>query len=821
MNPQPSSTRVSIYFAWFATITAGLLGLGQASWNLPLLVCFCSVVSIIYTDKLGWVALPRWMVFLGMVGGAGFAIFSFLGNAAANQILAVGNLLVYVQLPLMFQKKSKRVYEQWGVFLLLELVVAALVNDNVLYGMMMLPVLAVGCAAMMALAFYASQLRHSESFSESMGIWTRWLHWLGREESTSKLQSGISLSVPKENEPNPASASVSFAPSRWLTSVLPISLSVLLFSAAYFYSLPRLNSESYDGAVWGAIRVGFSDQVSLRHIGEMLQNDTPAFRMSMRDNRKQSNYRPNFPPYIRIMVSTRYFDGPSQGMWQSGEKDFSMDPRIVQKMPADSEVQEALAESADSVTVHVVEKSSFGTYVPAIAPFSRSSSLNDFRVLCRDWCMSDSRLAARTTDKKRRFSYTTYAFTNGVESTLLPELRDCLQGEKANQFGFETHPDNSYELLEFPTSLEPILPIRDKILSTTTLTKPSKFMQAILLEDYFSNGRNYTYSLSLTRPVDPDVDPIVDFMLNKRKGHCQYFSSALALMLRSLDIPSRLVVGFRPNEYNEIGQYFSVQQNHAHTWVEAYFTVEELKDRFIAMPPWIKNGAWIRLDPTPAGDGSNAGDSFRKSSGQALDAMQDLWNELVMNMDKSKQSKLLSLFGESSSSSYTGILLTLQTVIQQMQSSRFAGGVMSPDRWFSWRMAAGFIVLGTFLTLGYRLLVLLFPNWRIFKKWQSLSYRSAISRIDFYDRAVKALRKLGIERAAHQTPQEFLRAASLQLSSESIPLNGQLLSELFYARRFGGLAKLSESDQAEVEQMLQSLESNATDRNRKSKVSGS
>jgi hypothetical protein len=125
MSQPQSSTRVTIYFAVFATIAAGMIGLGQGSWNLPLLVGFCSIVSIVYTDHLRWIAFPKWLVFIAMIFGAGVAISGFLSDSPASEILAVGNLLIYVQLPLMFQKKSDRVYEQWGVFLLLELVVAA------------------------------------------------------------------------------------------------------------------------------------------------------------------------------------------------------------------------------------------------------------------------------------------------------------------------------------------------------------------------------------------------------------------------------------------------------------------------------------------------------------------------------------------------------------------------------------------------------------------------------------------------------------------------------------------------------------------------
>jgi hypothetical protein len=809
MNPQ-SSTRVSLHFALFATITAGMVGLGQGSANLPLLVFFCGLVSLIYTDKLGWIVLPQWMVFIAMIVGAAIAIFGFLGNVAANQIVAVGNLLVYVQLPLMFQRKSKRVYEHWGVFLLLELVVAALVNDNVLYGIMMLPMLALGCATMMALAHYASLLRHSESSSESTSFFARVLHWLGREDSTTKLRSGISMSVPQHHALTAKTQPTRFAPAKWLLGILPISFGVLLFSMAYFYSLPRLNSESYDGAIWGSLKIGFNEQISLRHIGDMLQNDAPAFRMSMRDTRTQSNYRPSFPPYIRVTVSRRYYDGPSKGVWQSGDRDISMDPRIMQKMPFNSDLRSELNTEADAVTVTVVEKSSFGPYVPAIAPFARAGTTSDFRILCNDWSLVDSKLTSRTTDEKRRYSFSTYAFTNGVQSTLMPDYQECIQEDKAFPFAFETRPSPLFELTEFPSSLDALIPIRDKILAPTKNTNPSKLSQSIILSDYLASGKEYSYSLSLSRPVDPNVDPIVDFMLNRKKGHCQYFASALAMMLRSLDIPTRLVIGFRPNEYNEIGQYFSVQHNHAHVWVEAYFTAEELRGRYLSMPEWVQHGAWVRMDPTPAGAGSNAGETFRSSRGQTLDVMQDLWNEMVMNMDKSKQSNLLSLFGESSSSSYSDFWNTIRSAVESMTSSRLVGGLMSPERWFSWQVAVSVMIFGSGLLLGYRFLIAYFPQWSFMRRWKSKSYLSGISHVDFYDRMVRALRRHGLQRSPSQTPLEFLRIAQTALAQKAIAFDADWVASLFYARRYGDLPRLNDHDQTAIQQLLQAIEAKPT-----------
>jgi transglutaminase-like putative cysteine protease len=631
------------------------------------------------------------------------------------------------------------------------------------------------------------------------------LLWLGKEQMVSKRSSGVTLSAIPTGVSSVA-IPPRFAPARWFRGILPIASAVLLFAVAYFYSLPRLNSSSYEGDGWGSPQIGFSDQISLRQVGEMLQNDTPVFRMSMKDNKTGRNYRPNLPPYIRMSIAHRYFDGPSKGIWDRGESGFFIDARVMRKLPNGTEIQEELAGEADSVSVSFVEKSSLGSVVPSLAPNSVDSPIKEFQVVRKDWRIIDTRESSRTINRKRRYTYNTYAFTNGQDSAILPELYDCLRDEDSYSSSTPFAGYNSRELLDFPVSLSSILPLRDRVLSAASQAEQDKLSQAILLEDYLANGQDFSYTLSLTGPVNRDFDPIVDFLLNKRKGHCQYFASSLALLLRSLDIPSRIVIGFRPSEYNELGQYFLVQQNHAHAWVEAYFTLDELKTRFPKLPSWVTKGAWLRLDPTPAGDGSNAGGTLRRSSGETLDVMQDLWTEMVLNMDKSKQSSILSLFGESSEGSYSSVWLQMQALVMRMQSSRFIGGFLSPEKWFSWRQALGIIVVGSIGVVAYRFLLWMFPNWMPRIRWRSVA-KSRASSVDFYNRAIRSLKKLGIQRDRHETQREFFRSAEAKLKGQEIPLDADLLSRLFYECRFGGVEKLTESDQKRVDESIQALES--------------
>lgn len=91
----------------------------------------------------------------------------------------------------------------------------------------------------------------------------------------------------------------------------------------------------------------------------------------------------------------------------------------------------------------------------------------------------------------------------------------------------------------------------------------------------------YTYSQSFERLSG--VDPIIDFLLRDRSGHCEYFASALTLLARSRGIPARMVMGYRVGERSPFG-YYVVRERNAHAWVEV----------------WLPGRGWVTRDATPA-----------------------------------------------------------------------------------------------------------------------------------------------------------------------------------------------------------------------------
>ncbi len=112
------------------------------------------------------------------------------------------------------------------------------------------------------------------------------------------------------------------------------------------------------------------------------------------------------------------------------------------------------------------------------------------------------------------------------------------------------------------------------------------------------------------------------FSLETKSGNCEFFASALAVLLRVNGIPARLVGGYRGGYFNDVGQYYLVPQKYAHAWVEAY----------------IKPKGWVGLT-TPAifnGPVLASGVSFHKFS-ILMDTLNYYWYAIVISYNLEKQ----------------------------------------------------------------------------------------------------------------------------------------------------------------------------------------
>ncbi len=122
------------------------------------------------------------------------------------------------------------------------------------------------------------------------------------------------------------------------------------------------------------------------------------------------------------------------------------------------------------------------------------------------------------------------------------------------------------------------------------------FDRASAIWRYFTAQNGFVYDTK-TAPAN-DADALADFILNGKRGFCEQFASAMAVMLRVAGIPSRVAIGFTPGV--PVNDYLSISTQDAHAWVEAYFG----------------DKGWVTFDPTPLSDGRGITPSYLQAGTQ-------------------------------------------------------------------------------------------------------------------------------------------------------------------------------------------------------------
>jgi hypothetical protein len=138
---------------------------------------------------------------------------------------------------------------------------------------------------------------------------------------------------------------------------------------------------------------------------------------------------------------------------------------------------------------------------------------------------------------------------------------------------------------------------------------------------------DFTYDLK--SPSQGTPQPVDNFLFVSRRGHCEFFSTAMALMLRAVGVPSRNVTGFVGGTWNRFGRYYAVREGDAHSWVEAY----------IDQP---QHAGWETFDPTP----SSGAQPLEPPTGayyylrDLVEALSQRWNTYVVGYDLRRQVRM-------------------------------------------------------------------------------------------------------------------------------------------------------------------------------------
>ena len=770
--------RLKLLFAAISGMGGLVLASGTEGSALPILALFFAIFGFVFVDWLEFFALPSVAAYAAMGVAAMFCVGDFLEfNAPGqHQIGVVAQLLVFVQSILMLQKKSRRIFEQLGVFCLLELIVAAVFNDALLFGVLLLPIALIGSIALSIIA-------------------AKWVTE-GTIEVTQSGKQRISTAhhTVLVDSTRSWNLVLGAAPRLSRAVLMMLAPAVLLISLIFFYALPR-TTDAARVQSRGKAMVGFSDELRLGQIGQMMQSTQPALRVHLRDRETGNAYEVLGGLYLRGKVMERYEEynnlTGSGASWKSLPAGYLSEPERLPTEYVSSERSDVAY--YDSVDVKVVCESMRSDALFAIAPYYGTEALSKVKHFAELWTLGRE----GQTDwiyPRIEYHFGTNAFRAGIQSELLsveqrgdPFYRGLsVAGTRAGlNVADDQRRSQEYieQLLVFSESTMPTI----EQLASTFITDPDGFRSsdyaiAKAMERHFSEQGKYQYTLNLDAEPVPGLDPIEQFVRIDQRGHCQYFASALAMMLRSQGIPARVVAGYHTDEYNDLARHFVARQLHAHAWVEALIEINEGDGTPTAFGQPEDTRYWLRLDPTPP-----AG-RVREASqvGQVLDLAQTVWDDYVIEMDgERQQSGLLNGGSNSMNQSYRQVIDRLSLMISRIRAGELGGGAFASRDWFSWQ--AALIAFVAILMLAGLLQIRIVKHHKI-KRRPSDSIKNTPS-LDFYAEALRILERLSIQPRLGQTPKEFSVTAGEKLTgAQFTPALKSLhfLTDRFYAARYGG-----------------------------------
>jgi transglutaminase-like putative cysteine protease len=655
-------------------------------------------------------------------------------------ILALGHWLIYLELVEMFRVKS--VEEDWYLFLLgvVQVLIGGFLGQGDWLG-----------AVIVAWALTA--------------LWTLSLFYLRREAARDqKIPDVVVTPNPDRSEPYPGLIDTPF-----LISATNVALITLFLGGVIFLVMPRWSTPAR-GQSGGSVTkhmTGFSEEVKLGQIGEILEDDSVVMTVEFYDeaNNRIAPEAGTEPLWRGITMQTYKDERWSRQPPSRGEGKHQPTAEGT-SFPAKTMRQVIRLEPSDSDAL-------FGLR-PILRPLGHELAMNPIDgTIYRFDMRSDVPGVEKSDSRPGTYEYEVLSARDG---SLIQRGEYYPSREKIRN-----------KLLKVPEPLIAHLPVLvDRIIAELPPDQQGAEQKARKLEAYLRDSGEFSYSLRM-EPKDRTLDPIEDFLVNRKQGHCEYFASSLALMLRSAGVPSRMVNGFKGGDWSDLTQMMTVRGKHAHSWVEALIGEGEHGEPL-----------WITLDPTPGAQRDAAVAKVGGISNRFLpfkDYIRYLWIFYVAGFNSDRQEQLI----------YRPIR---QLLVDAITGFRAMGTALRGlIRWifhfpegYSFFSVKGFLVsfFGLLLVAGL-LRTIVWAVQRI-GHWIRRSESSDAdlhSGVATYRRLLALLAQHGLERPPAETPREFARRAGDVLAGRSrdveavadVPL---AVVDAFYRIRFGHLRPIPE-----------------------------
>ena len=773
---------LQVCLALLTSLGTLLLGMGERNSLLPVLAIIVSISSVYLTDVKGWLQLNTFVA--NVAGMIALAVTWRDWNAYASeaQLLSLANLLIYLQFVLLYRKKSINTYWLLLLLSLLQVAVAAALNLSVSFGFLLPVYMMVGLITLSLFvafreyieqeAFETPSVTENRSKANNRG-WPFARGELSRQTWQSSRPFASGLGAP------------------FMRQMFWLATGSFLFAVVWFFGLPRGPKKGpwRPTGVIPLTSVGFSESVRLGQLGEVYENPEEVMQVKFTDLvRDEDGYRVGGDSALFRGSLLYYYE---RGRWEPLETTslYSQPMRLPQlpknRPPNQQLVLEkiSIAPRNDRVLFAVLP-----AYASGPTPVLYSPETEQLQ-----------RPRDENSGANMRYEVLTKAFRDHIVQLEVPAAR------RPNE-------EDTLNLPETENDHDPLAGLKAaarEVAANVPDGRPDVIARA--LESYLRDEGHYQYSL---RPVRrrPGTDPVEDFVVSQRQGHCEYFASALTLMLRSVNIPARLALGFKGGEWDPINRLYQIRELHAHAWVEAYLPPEALRANLLDDPRAKKNGAWLTLDPTPA---RAAEDDLANSFGigalkRLLDLTQLVWTNYVLGMDSQRQREAI----------YQPLAERLENALRSLANEE---GREAWRRWLVSVLEERFgLSHGLYSRQGLLISLLLFLAaigiWKLGGRFTSrlgrwfgqrpARLRRARTRVEFYEQFESLLTRYHMPRAASQTQLEFALATGGHLVESPLtqPTGGlpRRIAEAFYRVRFGK-RELDDQERQSVERALSEL----------------
>jgi transglutaminase-like putative cysteine protease len=614
----------------------------------------------------------------------------------------------------------------------------------------------------------------------------------------------------------PEATGTTFTSRRGILSrqVTLLALATIVFAGAFFYATPRLREGAWSDLRGGAHpSTGFTAEVALEESGRIHQSNQLVMRVMLTARSTGEPYMLVGEPYFHGLALTEYVHDRSGGRWIAGRA-----PRIAQ-------VLKGSPRPPPIITPHMVREDIMleggSLQVFAILPMHRLQETSP-EIAERPFTSRLLRTPQHEESLQRReFRYTlaTTGLRNGRQLRAIPHRNPVLTTDDREILRLEGE-----QLLRFDRQrFARLAAAADDILREAGASEAEPLEQALALERHFLQPGRFHYSLSLDFAREDNLDPVEDFVVNHRSGHCEYFASALVLMLRSRGIPARMVIGYKGGDFNSIGGYYQVRQKHAHAWVEALLPGAGVPEWELAGAVSPSGNAWYRLDPTPSSlqlAATSDKESIVARVVQTFDYIELMWRDYVLSLNSVKQTESLydpmsnqalsSLPGWLESRSMRRFWRWLSSVVGvdlEVRTDRDRAVMQVAD----WRTGTAAVIL-VLVVLGLAQVAYFLCKWVL--RWRTggatVFRDKSLGAPPFYRRLESLLTRISLRRVSGQTARELASVAASRLEqSGAAEAIAELPAEIiaaYYRVRFGGAA-LDKNEQAAIEQALVQLTS--------------